>query len=1055
MMLPPNQSQQQLYIPEERDKSLPDTYLGYTNANSTRAPSQRSVRLGQNAGINQRAFGDNGMLRVADGMPAPTAQRAESRMAQRYESLHTAALPDIPPQCLLPSDVSSASGPAPSVNLEGGSFRIPTPVELNNLDLRTPTRPDMDSIHDWIPNPVQPYYAESATEAASLMSRYLDNDIPQTTFTSAPMPLTQQMAPRPPSRQSQNPNPPYWQTGDQQLVLLPGHEDQDQLSNQAQVNKMDIDSPSTADLRAILPFIPDIREHYASKPSLKGKLQNHEERLDHLENASHSVVERSVNGTDRTCDCDCDLLTHKMEKHNCRLERVEKALASSGRFRHLLGGHVDAMTDSFVSSSSTDMTSASHAELYSRVDYRLGEMEVRMSKLDGSISLPSAAQPWEFEVVFLPFGADLTRVWSTADSFGSQMSRRSSANDLTAITAYIQSNASATKFFTQAPRENSWEHQLESSYNKSSILSARACTTDSLIDQRLRSRGLVRSIEVKGPDAQHVQFAIFEAFGDLLATISEGPTSGPRLSSKVSKKLKKYKEALGSAWVPLRKLHRESRLRFLETGEMVTSSLWTPSFLSEVSMWQGGKRRLFVTGRESYVQHENNLLFGSGWTWQAIRQLEPFDENASAADDHELPFRSKKSQMLVLESCWEYDEKLDGPTSHLNLPQAQPTHQTVTAGPMSNIPSHLSISANQSFSIHESFRVESSPENSDSENEHSSSIPSPSSTRSPSPLPSAAANLRIKTGRRSSGGMSPLTSRNAFDNINITTRRWRSTRSPSHDSAFYTATNASGKRGNPYSSIFEDVKPRRSFPLSSSPAKATSSGYLNIKRQRTRSPSRPRDTPRWSMGRSSPSPFIYEDREPTAEPDARKRGMTPFAYATPFSNAPVSVKRERSWGSGKGALRDLPTWDDNDSDSDSGTDPIGYGDEGGGSGDESDFFQPRQIENTNDLGWEGMTDDEGTMRPRHLELPKRTLQKVDKGRGKTNDEDTEDDDLEARALTEPEDSGSSDAPSEYPSTQRRLSAVLGKSGAPRQAKAGESGIGFEVYEDEESTARPA
>ena len=67
----------------------------------------------------------------------------------------------------------------------GGPFRIGTPTNL-----KTPQRPNMDSIHDWIPDPVQPYYhPESVTEAASLMSRYMDNDIPGTNFTSAPAPF--------------------------------------------------------------------------------------------------------------------------------------------------------------------------------------------------------------------------------------------------------------------------------------------------------------------------------------------------------------------------------------------------------------------------------------------------------------------------------------------------------------------------------------------------------------------------------------------------------------------------------------------------------------------------------------------------------------------------------------------------------------------------------------------------------------------------------------------------------------------------------------------------
>ena len=57
-----------------------------------------------------------------------------------------------------------------------------------------------------------------------------------------------------------------------------------------------------------------------------------------------------------------------------------------------------------------------------------------------------------------------------------------------------------------------------------------------------------------------------------------------------------------------------------------------------------------------------------------------------------------------------------------------------------------------------------------------------------------------------------------------------------------------------------------------------------LKRLRTRSPSHPRDTPRWSVGPPSPYPHIEEFTD-------LKRGTTPFAYATPYSNAPYIERR--------------------------------------------------------------------------------------------------------------------------------------------------------------------
>lgn len=61
-----------------------------------------------------------------------------------------------------------------------------------------------------------------------------------------------------------------------------------------------------------------------------------------------------------------------------------------------------------------------------------------------------------------------------------------------------------------------------------------------------------------------------------------------------------------------------------------------------------------------------------------------------------------------------------------------------------------------------------------------------------------------------------------------------------------------------------------------------------LKRRRiSRSPSRHRDTPRWSLG--PPSPYTFID-------DLVERKTTPFAYATPHSNAPyIEGARPRSW----------------------------------------------------------------------------------------------------------------------------------------------------------------
>lgn len=911
-----------------------------------------------NASRNMAAFWENRQLSAQSSIPA-TADPNVDRHTQRAASLHNDELPDIPSQCLLPSNVSSAR---PS--LVGDAAPATRPGN---------THKHASYIDEWIPDPPKQYsFPESLTDIMSFNGDGTFKRTQQAESVRGPQlnPASQSVSQR--TRNRTTAELPI-QTA---LVLRPNSQE-----NAPAKKKIELETPSTSlDIMDILPHLTDIHDHYAAKPTLNDRLQNHEDRIDTLENATHghhSVV--AATESERNCDCDCDLLRHNHEKHESRIKRIENALSAKKirGFAQLEEG------GSFLSEASQSTTN--QVELYSRMDSRVGDIETRLSRLDDSTMLPSAANPWEFEVVFLPFGADLTRIWGSLDNFNSQMSRRSSTAELGS--SQFHRNASATRFYDRAPKEQSWGHFLEQTYSQADLLSARACGSNSLVDQRLHSRGLVRSVFVKGADAQHVQYAVSEAFGDLLQTMADGPSTNAKMSTKVPKKLRRYRDALNNLWLPLRKLHKDSKLRFLETSEMMSCSLWTPTFLDEIAMHQGDRRRLFITSQASYTQHPNNLLPGSGWTWETIRQLPQYDENASQ-NGSEYEFRPSQSHkaddMILAEPCWDWDEKLDGQMRH--------THQTVTTVP---------LSGRQPLSTRASLHSD------EEEEDQSSSIHS--SPASDDPLHyTPSSELPRYTRRRltmSPSPMTPLTTRNLSFNA-AQAQRARDSRSPYPDSAPIRSNSevfvSAQKRMNPYtySSIFPDSSKRRSTSgisatASSSPMKPYPSGSTAMKRQRTRSPSRPRDTPRWSVGRESP--FVYED-EIEAGVNARKRGMTPFAYATPFSmplgarQRSVSVKRERSWGSGIGVGGVTP-WDEHSgSASASGAENE---DEGGSDGE---FFQARQPDDGpaaltgDETGWEGMEDDEYD----------------------------EDDDLEARALTDNEDNKSEgiEAPSEYPSTQQ-------------------------------------
>jgi len=197
----------------------------------------------------------------------------------------------------------------------------------------------------------------------------------------------------------------------------------------------------------------------------------------------------------------------------------------------------------------------------------------------------------------------------------------------------------------------------------------------------------------------------------------------------------------------------------------------------------------------------------------------------------------------------------------------------------------------------------------------------------------------------------------------------------------------------------------------SSPSRvASTSGNLLLKRRRiSRSPSRPQDTPRYSTG--PPSPYNYlDDIGPK-----RERGLTPFAYATPHSNAPPYVDHSRP-RSGIGIYED-----EDDEDNDEGGEANALSDE---DGDEARYAeQERQL----DEEWEGVEDEGGDGLMMWYES-----KQVTRGGTVFQPEDDHDEDNHSEA---------SSAPSVYPSTQQPEGHGL---------FSGSTKVGFKIHVDEEA-----
>lgn len=377
---------------------------------------------------------------------------------------------------------------------------------------------------------------------------------------------------------------------------------------------------------------------------LSNTVRGHELRIENLESISFSAAAHD------TCHEKHDQADLRVTELESRVEEVEKILNDNAC--HTSGhswsrrGRVDDTAASVVSfSTSTGSYIMDRAELQSE----LRTLKAQLSQLQGASPFPSLTQPWEVEVVFLPF--PLRSIWLELCDFSSQ---RPSHGGPPESDLWMQlPNASEPQ---SPPGVGDWPGpEVDSDW-----LLGRACAPDNMIGQRLRSRGLVKNITVRGPDARSVQQAMSDAFGTLFRTFSRMQANvhhGSTIDHRVTKFL-----GLQSPWVPLRKLHKDSRLRFLSPAEMVTSVSWDVQFLaSSVVMKSHGVHRLFITHPEAYLQDQ--YAYENGWTWQRLREL-----SRVYAD-------SQSSQEILEgnanEECWAWNNILDEPSLDSHAFKAQ------------------------------------------------------------------------------------------------------------------------------------------------------------------------------------------------------------------------------------------------------------------------------------------------------------------------------------------------------------------------------------------------
>lgn len=723
--------------------------------------------------------------------------------------------------------------------------------------------------------------------------------------------------------------------------------------------------------------------------NLTEAVNDHDTRIDRLETGSIYATAHDE------CSDKHDLTDLRVTELESRVDEVEKKLANDDTSSHRTTQCDDDTTFSVVSGFSAPALAADRAALTNQLE----TLQARVSKLEAS-SIPSYSSPWEVEVVFLPF--PLKGVWQGAQEF--KTPRLSGGRD--EWTQLPNTNSRATPEPLTLAAYDEWVGP------ESDWLLPRACVPGRMIDQRLRSRGLIKTVLVRGGDARSVQIAVGNAFENILRLIPS--LTSPRSPYAPDARVDRF-FGLQQPWVPLRKVHKDARLRFLSPAELLTPVLWNATFLMDsVVMKATGVHRLYITQPEAYLQDSHLFKHQLGaepsWTWQRLREFtRVYPESQPSTGDSEVP------EADALEGYWSYNARLDEPCG-ARQPSLSPVRERAVA-----------VSRTSNGSTEQFFTGPSNPV---------VSMMSPAFMRAPSPL---VPRERLSSHQPSfrAGSIPPLSSP-------ILASPRSSRRVPS----FAMVSSIAGPSIQRHSSPLVAGRPSPRVSLVAHPTPA--SIITKHRRRSTRSPSvrGMHNTPRWSNRSYSRSPSVGPlfQHMYVEEPVTGERRMTPFAYATPHSNAPLDYPPPRVQS--RSNSRSMQVFEDEDEDMD-------FDDDHGSSTDDDDDIDvyEDQIDMLDNLDSESDCNPSGHPQPLQ---PSSSQPQGPEDEPLPGIEDNSMSDGENLAPRDEEDeadnlSDISSTPSEYPSTEQPpwlLPAGEGREMTHGLEAEDARGVGFPIYEDE-------
>jgi hypothetical protein len=455
-----------------------------------------------------------------------------------------------------------------------------------------------------------------------------------------------------------------------------------------------IKSSSPQALQKIVSYLRPLHNLLNSMPNVANTMEELSGRLALLENNNSF---NHVNSDDlqqhlEMFDGRMTDLETRMDEHDILHRAIEQDDSSVSHGRRRIA-NVNA---SFGSNCSVDSATSSALILAAMdrkdVETSIDGIKDRLDVLEAA-AMPTSLNPWEVEVVLLPWGRDLRGIWfardesmhdpskaTTQDSEEWTQARSSTLGQPPPALRYLRdTDSSPAPTTSRSPHpfsdtESGWSSQAISDWasgTEDDLLLPKACGSNNLVYKRLRSRGFIKDVTITSASSKDIQATLSRAFDDLLEHVrytdeDEHPT------------INSY-PGLKASFVPLRKVIKDSRLRFLTPAEMVNSALWSAHFLTSGVLMRvsGGRKRLYVTQREAYIQAKDQM--GSSWTWQELRQLprQQIDPNSQmeGSEEHCQPREVEVAEADAREACWSFYAAYDAPPPSANTSFG--SHQSV------------------------------------------------------------------------------------------------------------------------------------------------------------------------------------------------------------------------------------------------------------------------------------------------------------------------------------------------------------------------------------------